>query len=169
MGILVLKRLEDAVADRDNIRGVIKGSAINNDGAAKVGYTAPSLDGQAAVIAEEAPIRQQISQVINGVESCVVSGTKDAIALLAQELESQGINSRLLHTSHAFHSPMMAGVIEPFKQQLAQVTLNLPQMPFLSNLTGHSFIANGDRAFPSPAIRLNVSVTGCQQQTTIRA
>jgi len=74
--------------------------------------------------------------VINGVESCVVSGTEDAIALLAQELEFQGINSRLLHTSHGFHSPMMDGVIEPFKQQLAAITLNPPQIPFLSNLTG---------------------------------
>ncbi|MBW8873678.1 MAG: amino acid adenylation domain-containing protein [Acidobacteria bacterium] len=50
-GIVVLKRLDEAVADGDRIRAVILGSAINNDGAAKVGYTAPSLDGQAEVIA----------------------------------------------------------------------------------------------------------------------
>ncbi|HEX2925217.1 MAG TPA: type I polyketide synthase, partial [Ruminiclostridium sp.] len=50
-GVVVLKRLEDAVRDRDNIYAVIKGSAINNDGSQKVGYTAPSVDGQAEVIA----------------------------------------------------------------------------------------------------------------------
>lgn len=51
-GLVVLKRLEDAAADRDNIYAVIKGSAINNDGALKIGYTAPRIDGQARVIAE---------------------------------------------------------------------------------------------------------------------
>jgi acyl transferase domain-containing protein/SAM-dependent methyltransferase len=51
VGIVVLKRLADAVADRDRIYAVIKGSAINNDGAAKVSYTAPSVTGQAEAIA----------------------------------------------------------------------------------------------------------------------
>src|SRR5579859_683524 len=49
-GIVVLKRLSDAIADGDNILAVIKGSAINNDGSQKVGYTAPSVEGQAKVI-----------------------------------------------------------------------------------------------------------------------
>ncbi|HTC94823.1 MAG TPA: amino acid adenylation domain-containing protein, partial [Terriglobales bacterium] len=51
-GIVVLKRLEEALEDGDNILAVIKGSAINNDGAAKVGYTAPSVAGQAEVIGQ---------------------------------------------------------------------------------------------------------------------
>ncbi len=51
-GIVVLKSLEEAIADGDNVWAVIKGSAINNDGANKVGFTAPSVEGQAAVIAE---------------------------------------------------------------------------------------------------------------------
>ena len=50
-GMVVLKRLEDALADGDHIYAVIRGSAINNDGAAKVGFTAPSIEGQAEVIA----------------------------------------------------------------------------------------------------------------------
>ena len=51
-GIVVLKRLDDALCDGDNIRAVIKGSAVNNDGATKVGYTAPSVEGQVQVINE---------------------------------------------------------------------------------------------------------------------
>ena len=51
-GLVVLRRLEDALADRDTIHAVILGSAINNDGARKAGYLAPSVDGQAEVIAE---------------------------------------------------------------------------------------------------------------------
>ena len=46
----MLKRLTDALADRDTIHAVIRGVAINNDGAAKAGYTAPSVDGQVEVI-----------------------------------------------------------------------------------------------------------------------
>ncbi|WP_460427465.1 type I polyketide synthase [Azotobacter armeniacus] len=54
-GIVVLKRLADALADGDSIHAVIKGSALNNDGAAKVGYAAPSVDGQAeAILAAQA-------------------------------------------------------------------------------------------------------------------
>lgn len=49
-GVVVLKRLDDALRDGDTIHAVIKGSAANNDGAAKVGFTAPSVDGQAEVI-----------------------------------------------------------------------------------------------------------------------
>ncbi|HEX8558938.1 MAG TPA: beta-ketoacyl synthase N-terminal-like domain-containing protein [Pyrinomonadaceae bacterium] len=52
VGVVVLKRLEDALADGDLIHAVIRGSAVNNDGADRVGYTAPGVAGQAAVIAE---------------------------------------------------------------------------------------------------------------------
>ena len=51
VGVVVLKRLADALADGDPIAAVIRGTAINNDGSAKVGFTAPSIDGQAEVIA----------------------------------------------------------------------------------------------------------------------
>ncbi|MDO5104185.1 MAG: SDR family NAD(P)-dependent oxidoreductase [Lautropia sp.] len=50
VALVVLKRLEDALRDDDTIHAVIKGSSANNDGADKVGYTAPSIRGQAAVI-----------------------------------------------------------------------------------------------------------------------
>jgi acyl transferase domain-containing protein/thioesterase domain-containing protein/acyl carrier protein len=52
VGIVVLKRLADAVRDRDYIHAIIKGSSVNNDGSMKIGYTAPSVNGQAEVIAE---------------------------------------------------------------------------------------------------------------------
>jgi acyl transferase domain-containing protein/acyl carrier protein len=52
LGVVVLKRLKDALRDGDNIRAVILGTAINNDGSVKVGFTAPSVNGQAEVIVE---------------------------------------------------------------------------------------------------------------------
>ncbi|MFC5288485.1 SDR family NAD(P)-dependent oxidoreductase [Actinokineospora guangxiensis] len=52
VGVVVLRRLEDALRDGDPVHAVILGSAVNNDGSAKAGYTAPGVDGQAAVVAE---------------------------------------------------------------------------------------------------------------------
>jgi acyl transferase domain-containing protein/acyl carrier protein len=60
VGVVALKRLQDAIADGDCIYSVITGSAINNDGSLKVGYTAPSVDGQTEVIA--------MAQAIAGIE-----------------------------------------------------------------------------------------------------
>ncbi|MEH2238957.1 type I polyketide synthase [Nostoc sp.] len=74
MGIVVLKRLEEALANGDCIYAVIKGSAINNDGSLKVGYTAPSVDGQAAVIAEAQAIAEFTPETITYVE-CHGTGT----------------------------------------------------------------------------------------------
>src|SRR5213080_1262687 len=51
-GILVLKRLADALSDGDTIHAVIKGSAVNNDGSAKAGYTAPGVNSQADAVVE---------------------------------------------------------------------------------------------------------------------
>jgi acyl transferase domain-containing protein/thioesterase domain-containing protein len=52
VGVVALRRLEDALRDGDRVYAVIKGSAVNNDGASKVSYLAPSVDGQAAAVAE---------------------------------------------------------------------------------------------------------------------
>ncbi|MFI6452828.1 type I polyketide synthase [Streptosporangium amethystogenes] len=50
VGVVVLKPLADALADHDTIHAVILGSAVNNDGARRAGFTAPAVDGQVAVI-----------------------------------------------------------------------------------------------------------------------
>ena len=51
VGVVLLKRMDDAVRDGDHIYSVIRGCALNNDGSSKVGFTAPSIEGQARVIA----------------------------------------------------------------------------------------------------------------------
>ncbi|MEK8146053.1 polyketide synthase [Streptomyces sp. M10(2022)] len=50
VGIVVLKRLEDAVADGNTVHAVLIGTAVNNDGSAKIGFTAPSVSGQSEVM-----------------------------------------------------------------------------------------------------------------------
>ena len=52
IGVVVLKRLEDALADGDSIRAVIKGSAVNNDGSRRASFTAPGVVGQTNVVAD---------------------------------------------------------------------------------------------------------------------
>ncbi|MEQ9548564.1 MAG: amino acid adenylation domain-containing protein [Coleofasciculus sp. G3-WIS-01] len=69
VGIVVLKRLADAIADGDKIDAVIKGSAINNDGALKVSYAAPSVEGQGAVIAQALTVAGIEANTISYVEA----------------------------------------------------------------------------------------------------
>ncbi|MBB4637948.1 type I polyketide synthase [Longimicrobium terrae] len=68
VGAVLLKRLDDAVRDGDPIRAVIKGSAINNDGSLKVAFTAPSVEGQAAVIREALEVSDVDPETIRFVE-----------------------------------------------------------------------------------------------------
>ncbi|HEX6292025.1 MAG TPA: beta-ketoacyl synthase N-terminal-like domain-containing protein [Herpetosiphonaceae bacterium] len=72
----------------------------------------------------------------NGPSVCVVSGPPDAVAALRERLTQQGVECRLAHTSHAFHSAMMEPILEPFVEQVRRVTLQPPQLPYISNLTG---------------------------------
>ncbi len=73
-GCVALRRLADAIADGDHIWAVIKGTAVNNDGAAKSGYLAPSVDGQAAAIAEAHQVAGVTADSIDYVE-CHGTGT----------------------------------------------------------------------------------------------
>jgi acyl transferase domain-containing protein/NADPH:quinone reductase-like Zn-dependent oxidoreductase/SAM-dependent methyltransferase len=68
-GLVVLKRLEDAEADGDAIRAIVLGTAVNNDGAAKVGYTAPSVAGQTDVIAEAIAVADVPLDTIDYIEA----------------------------------------------------------------------------------------------------
>jgi acyl transferase domain-containing protein len=69
VAIVLLKRMEDALADNDHIHAVIKGSAINNDGSQKIGYTAPSVAGQASVIANALSVAGVSPETITYVEA----------------------------------------------------------------------------------------------------
>ncbi len=68
-GLVLLKPLVQAVADRDHIHAVIRGSAVNNDGAAKLSYWATSADGQAAAVAEALAVAEVDPETIGYVEA----------------------------------------------------------------------------------------------------
>ncbi len=69
VGLVLLKRLSDAEADGDTIHAVIKGFAVNNDGSFKVGYTAPSIEGQTAVVEEALDMAGISAETISYVEA----------------------------------------------------------------------------------------------------
>ncbi len=85
-GIVLLKRLEDAIADNDDISAVIVGSAINNDGANKMGITAPSVIGQARVIREAIHVADLKNNCMDYIEA---HGTG---TLLGDPIEIQALN-----------------------------------------------------------------------------
>lgn len=90
-GVVVLRRLDDALADGDHVYAVIKGSAINNDGARKVGYLAPSVDGQARAIAEALAVAGVEPRSIGYVEAhgtATAVGDPIEVAALTQAFRS---------------------------------------------------------------------------------
>ncbi|WP_133054073.1 acyltransferase domain-containing protein, partial [Niastella yeongjuensis] len=79
---------------------------------------------------------------INGPEQVVLSGEVAAIEALRVQLESQGIASIRLHTSHAFHSAMLDGIKESFRKEWEGIQFNSVNIPFVSNITGEFITAS---------------------------
>jgi non-ribosomal peptide synthase protein (TIGR01720 family) len=73
---------------------------------------------------------------VNGPARCVAAGPVPAVAALEARLSTQGVECRRLHTSRAFHSPMMEPVLESWARVVEKVRLNPPSIPFVSNVTG---------------------------------
>ncbi|HEY0603583.1 MAG TPA: SDR family NAD(P)-dependent oxidoreductase [Herpetosiphonaceae bacterium] len=73
---------------------------------------------------------------INEAERTVVSGTEAAIDALAEQLRAAGHESRRLHTSHAFHSPMMDAILDEFTACVQATARHAPELRFISNVTG---------------------------------
>lgn len=91
LGVVVLKRLSEAQVDGDNIIAVIKGSTVNNDGSAKIGYTAPSIDGQSKAIAEALAIAAADAESITYIEAhgtATVLGDPIEVAALTQSFRA---------------------------------------------------------------------------------
>ncbi len=130
-GVVILKRLEDALKDNDNIYAVIKGSAMNNDGKSKAGYTMPSVEGQSECI--------KLAQKIAGVTPKDISyieahgtGTKIGDPIEIESL-NKAFNNDKEHTcavgtikSNMGHADEAAGVLGLIKTALSIKNKTIP-------------------------------------------
>ncbi len=132
-GVVLLKRLADAQADGDQIYAIIKGSAINNDGGLKVNYTAPSVDGQAEVIAMAQAVAGVTADSISYIETHgagTVLGDPIEVAALTQAFrgstEARGFCAIGSVKTNIGHLDAAAGIAGLIKTVLA---LNHRQIP----------------------------------------
>jgi phthiocerol/phenolphthiocerol synthesis type-I polyketide synthase E len=96
---------------------------------------------------------------VHGAGMCVAAGPPEEIARLMATLAERDVESRTLHTSHAFHSAMMDPVVEPFRDEVRKVRLSPPRIPFVSNVTG---------GWITPAEATDPAYWGRQLRRTVR-
>lgn len=91
-GVVVLRRLRDALEGGDSIRAIVKGTAINNDGNAKVGFTAPGIEGQVGVIREALAVAAVDPATVSYIEAhgtATTLGDPIEVAALAEAFGSE--------------------------------------------------------------------------------
>lgn len=133
VGVVLLKRLEDAVAAGDTVYAVIKGSAVNNDGRRKVGFTAPAVEGQAEVISMALAAAEAECESIGYIEahgSATAMGDPIEIAALNQVYGQAGLKPASIAVgsvkSNVGHLNAAAGVAGLIKTILAIHNRSIP-------------------------------------------
>ncbi|ARU56728.1 polyketide synthase modules-like protein [Oleiphilus messinensis] len=155
VGVVLLRRLEDALADGDDIYAVIRASALNNDGSDKIGYTAPSETGEAEVIAEAQALADIPAHTIGFIEAhgtatplgdpIEVAALTRAFRLDTEQNQFCALGSVKTNFGHLDTAAGMAGLIKAalaIKHKTIPATkhfktpnpkLNLEQSPFFVN------------------------------------
>lgn len=111
--------------------------------------------GMAAVFAAEPVVRTLIDKAapgmavaaMNGPQNTVVSGDRDELKTLLDELSRQHINYRELQVSNAFHSPRTEPILDDLENIASQIKFNPPKLPLISNLTGELMSAAPDKVY----------------------
>jgi acyl transferase domain-containing protein/acyl carrier protein len=99
-----------------------------------------------------APFRQHVSiAAVNAPENIVISGDAGCVDRIVERLQSEGVQSKRLAVSHAFHSPLMEPMMADFERVATSVRFQLPRIRFISNLTGRP--ASGEVATPEYWVR----------------
>jgi phthiocerol/phenolphthiocerol synthesis type-I polyketide synthase E len=164
-GVVVLKRLADALADGDTVHAVIRGIAVNNDGAGKAGYTAPSVEGQVEVIATAQALAGVSARSIGYVEAhgtATPLGDPIEIAALTQAFRATTddvgfcrLGSLKANLGHLDAAAGVAGLIKAVlvlqQRQLPPLVnftapnpaLDLARSPFIASATGAPWATDG--------------------------
>jgi acyl transferase domain-containing protein/surfactin synthase thioesterase subunit/acyl carrier protein len=108
-----------------------------------------------AIFAEESEVRALIGKIapeicvaaINGPLNTVVSGERDALRMLSEELDRQNISYRELRISNGFHSARTDPILDEMETVAGQVKYNVPKLPLISNLTGELMSTAPDKIY----------------------
>ncbi len=84
---------------------------------------------------------------INGPQNVVIAGAETAVTILITQFNAQGIETRPLTVSHAFHSPLMEPMLAEFTAVARQIKYKVPRIPFISNLTGQMLLEAPDAEY----------------------
>jgi acyl transferase domain-containing protein len=166
-GILVLKRLADALANGDTIHAVIKGSAVNNDGSEKAGYTAPSVNSQADAVVEALANAGVSADSITYIEAhgsgtpvgdpIEISALTKAFRTFTQRSAYCAIGSAKTNVGHLDAAAAVTGIIKTvlaLKRRQLPPSLNFgdpnpeidfPRTPFYVNTQLREWITDGPR------------------------
>jgi amino acid adenylation domain-containing protein len=161
VGVVVLKRLSDAQRDGDVIHAVIRGSAINNDGAQKASFTAPSLDGQARAITSAlaaAGVSPDTIQYVEAHGTATPIGDPIEVAALVKAYgEKPGgaaacaLGSIKSNMGHLTAAAGVAGVIKAslsLEHRTLFPTVHFKQLNPAINLGGRFFVSAETAPFP---------------------
>lgn len=171
-GVVVLRRLSDALADGDPMVAVIRGSAVTNDGAARVGYTAPGMEGQVEAVTEALAAAEVAPESLRYVETHgtgTAIGDPIEIAALASALGPLGPDHLALGSVKANlgHLDAAAGVVSLIKAALAVQHAEIPPMahfrspnPQLDLERRGFFVPRQAQPFPPGPVRAGVSSFG---------
>ncbi|NEQ64996.1 MAG: acyltransferase domain-containing protein, partial [Symploca sp. SIO2D2] len=104
----------------------------------------PAVGEMVSVMASEARVKKLIAPyldkvaiaAINGPESTVISGESETVEAIATQLQAEGVKTKQLQVSHAFHSPLMEPILAMFATVANQLTYHQPRIPIISNVTG---------------------------------
>ncbi|HEX9729018.1 MAG TPA: SDR family NAD(P)-dependent oxidoreductase [Gemmatimonadales bacterium] len=157
LGAVVLRRLEDAIEHGEPIHAVIRGSAVNNDGSQKVGYLAPSVDGQAKSIAEALQISEVDARTISYVEAhgtgtpvgdpIELTALTQAFRLHTDERGFCRLGSVKANIGHLDTAAGIAGfikVIEAMKHRELPPTINYTGPNPILDLESSPFVVNAE-------------------------
>ncbi|GMT99726.1 hypothetical protein KH5H1_38460 [Corallococcus caeni] len=173
VGVLVLKRLADAVADGDSIRALVLGTALNNDGGAKTGFSAPSVQGQTAVIREALSVAGVSPSDVSYVEAhgtATALGDPIEVAALKQAFQGApegacGLGAVKSNFGHLDAAAGVAGVIKTvlsMEHRTLPPTLNFTKPHPMLELEGSPFqVVGSARAWEGPLpLRAGVTALG---------
>src|SRR6476620_20973 len=168
--MVVLRRLEDAIRDRDNIYAVIRGSAVNNDGSQKAGYLAPSVDGQARAAVEAiavAGVEPASVQYIEAHGTGTPVGDPIEVAALTQAYAGAGkgacgigsIKTNIGHLDTAAGTAALIKVALAMRNELLPASLNFDRPNSRIDMANSPFsVVSSARAWPRSAMPRRAAV-----------